>query len=151
MRKLMQIKFVVFIGLFATYCSKDNPKIEESIRAKDDAAPKNALLTPDTPAVAGETAPKPAGITVAASEPAAKTDAAIPSDSKSAKVAEKTGELETTDLLNVRSGSSMKFAVAKVLKKGEKVKSLGKENAIWVKIGENQYVSEKFLSTAISH
>ena len=54
-------------------------------------------------------------------------------------------EYQTRLWLNVRKGPGMKFEVVRVLNKGEKVKALGRENLIWVKIGENEYVSSKHL------
>ncbi len=112
-----------------------------SCATSEDQKAVSENLAPDTPEVAGETPPKQPGISAQpeATETESKQDAPK-SDETSAK------RVVTTWSLRVRSGPSMTFPVVDYLKKGDQVEPLGRENLIWVKIGEHRYVSSKHLS-----
>lgn len=54
----------------------------------------------------------------------------------------------TSSLLNVRSGPGMQFPAIKTLSFASSVQSnLGKENKIWLKLAEGQFVSSRFLAS----
>jgi len=95
---------------------------------------------PDMPGAAGEAADKPAG-QGAADAPDAASKAA-------------TGNQQTTDgsqlyvaswVLNVRSGAGMAHPVTRTIPKGSVINVLERK-AIWIRIGDNEWVSDKHLS-----
>ena len=110
-----------------------------------ESVPSNAEINkgkmlPDAPGEAGEAAPK-------GDRP--QSDPSAPGAKKSTDTAKAPAAGEMTinfDWVNVRSGPGMKFDVVKKIKKGTKVQVSGNENGIWSKIGEKEYVADKYVS-----
>ncbi len=121
---------MLVFGFFA--CSSDEEKkMDEPV-----APAPNAAAVPDTPGTAGEAAveaPK-------APEPAKTAKKEV------VEVQQSGALFVSPSRLNVRSGPGMNFKVTRMLNHNEKIAVLGTENLIWVKIGENEFVSSKYLT-----
>lgn len=121
---------LAFLG-FVACSSNEPPAPTEPVQAEQPA------VVPDAPGTAGETAQAPQ----AAPAPEAK------STKKEIVETQSSGSLFVSpSLLNVRSGPGMNFKVARTIPHNEKVNVIGTENLIWVKIGEGEYVSSKYLT-----
>ena len=125
------------VGFLPLNCATSNTAPEAST-----AEINKGKMVPDAPGEAGETGPK---------SDMPQTDPTKPGGgAKTAKTsanAATNGEMTVNfDWVNVRKGPGMKFEVVRMIKKGTKVGVTGKENGIWSKIGESEYVTDKFLS-----
>lgn len=140
MLKFLTSLFVV--GLLLGGCTDGNDKASEPV-AKDDTPP----TIPDMPGESGESSAKPAGAGEAGTAELPQTEKSQPNveaAKSSASSTDGTGTVKT-GALNVRSGPGMKHEVVKVLRSGEKV-TLTDCGVVWCKIGENEYVSKRFVA-----
>ena len=108
----------------------------------DDSAP----AIPDSPG-SGETAAKPAGDGFESGgsedqEPAKKDE---PKKMEQAESDPSGRQFVQSDGLNVRSGAGMKFDVVRILPWATEVTVQGECDSVWCQIGENEYVSKRFL------
>src|SRR5689334_12457668 len=134
----MDMRTGLFAGALAALllvvgCADDAEKAQEPA-----AAYGKTPAVPHAPgADAGTTADRAAGAGTAGEQAAEKQ-----AEGAAGGVA-----MVTTSAVNVRKGAGMKSAVVRVLKQGEAVQAQGGEKK-WCKIGEGEYVSEKYLKAA---
>jgi len=105
--------------------------------------PVQATAVPDAPGMESGESPAPdsdPGTAPAESEPKMQESQAPAAGQQAMMVVEPSH-------LNVRQGPGMSHDVVRVILQGETVSILGQEG-LWAQIGENEYVSTRFLKAA---
>lgn len=150
---ILRLGLAAALSLMMWGCSGDEEKAQEPVAAEGGDAAK----MPDAPG-AGETAEKPAGEGAADQAATNPMDAAKEAAEKAKAAAETPapapaatagGEsmVVKAGALNVRAGMGTKHKVVRTLKKGETV-AVAECTKGWCKVGDNEYVSKKYLSKA---